>query len=104
MDITHEQRLTEAEARSKSNSHRLDEHDERFTKMERRQEKLDELISTVKVLATREENVENDVKEIKNDVKALTNKPGKMWDSVIEKTVMVIVAAVVGFFLAQIGL
>lgn len=103
MDLTHEQRLTETEARSKSNSHRLEEHDEKFLKIEKRQDKLDELVSAVNVLAVREKNVEDDVKEIKNDVKTLTNKSGKMWDSVVEKAVMVIVAAVVGFFLAHFG-
>lgn len=97
MDMEHERRLTEVETRSKSNSHRLDE-------VEKRQDNLDELVSTVKVLAVREENVENDVKEIKIDVKSLTDKPGKRWDNLIDKIIMVIAAAIVGFFLAKFGL
>ena len=97
MDIEHERRLTEVEERSKSNSHRLDD-------VEKRQDNLDELVSTVKVLAVREENVESDVKEIKVDVKSLTDKPGKRWDGLIDKIIMVITAAVVGFFLAKLGL
>ena len=72
--------------------------------MEKRQDNLDELVSTVKVLAVREETVESDVKEIKNDVKNLTGKSGQRWDSLVEKVLMMIVAAVVGFILAQIGL
>lgn len=92
MDIEH--RLTEVEGRSKSNTHRLDD-------LERRQDNLDDLVSTVKVLAVREEQVENDVKEIKSDVKMLTSKPGKMWDSMVEKIVLTIAAAVVGYILAQ---
>ena len=96
MDLQHEERLTKVEERSKSNQHRLEE-------VEKRQDKLDELVSAVNVLAVREKNVEDDVKEIKSDVKSLTNKPGKMWDSVVEKAIMVIVAAVVGFFLAHFG-
>ena len=94
-DIEH--RLTEVEGRSKSNTHRLDE-------LERRQDNLDDLVSTVKVLAVREETVENDVKEIKEDVKMLTSKPGKMWDSMVEKIVLTIAAAVIGYILAQIGM
>ena len=97
MDVEYEKRLTEIEERSKSNSHRID-------KIEQRQDNLDELVGTVKVLAVREENVENDVKEIKGDVKSLTGKSGKMWDSIVEKIIMIIVAAVVGFVLAKIGL
>lgn len=97
MDLNHERRLTEVEERSKSNTHRLDE-------VEKRQNDLEELTSTVKVLAVREENVENDVKEIKNDVKSLTNKSGQRWDSLVEKIVFTVVAAIVGFVLAKIGL
>lgn len=96
MDLEHERRLTEVEERSKSNTHRLDE-------MEKRQDNLDELVGTVKVLAVREENVENDVKEIKSDVKSLTNKPAQKWDSLMEKIMLTIAAAIIGFVLAQIG-
>lgn len=96
MDLEHEQRLTEVEERSKSNMHRIDD-------LEKRQDNLDELVSTVKVLAVREENVESNVKEIKSDVKSLTSKPGKRWDDMIDKIIMLLVAAVVGFILARIG-
>lgn len=96
MDFEHEKRLTEIEERSKSNSHRIDS-------LEKRQDNLDELVGTVKVLAVREENVETDVKEIKSDVKSLTGKSGKLWDGMVEKIIMIIVAAVVGFILAKIG-
>lgn len=92
-----EHRLTAVEDRSASNTHRIDD-------LERRQSNLDDLVSTVKVLVVREENVENDVKEIKNDVKTLTSKPGKMWESMIEKIVLTIAAAVVGYILAQVGI
>lgn len=97
MDLEHEKRLTEVEARSKSNAHRLEE-------VERKQDDLTELVGTVKVLATREEQVESDVKEIKNDVKTLTSKPGKKWESLVSQIITLLVAAVVGFILAKIGL
>ena len=92
-----EHRLTQLEERSKSNSHRIDE-------LEKRQDNLEELTGTVKVLAVREQNVENDVKEIKNDVKALTNKPAKKWDNLMDKIVLAVASAVVGFILSQIGI
>jgi hypothetical protein len=92
-----EHRLTEVESRSKSNAHRLDE-------VERRQDNLDELVSTVKVLAVREEAVENDVKEIKSDVKDIANKSGKRWDNLINQIITIVVAAIAGFILAKIGL
>ena len=97
MDVGIEHRLTEVESRSKSNAHRLDE-------IEKRQDDLDELVSTVKVLADREVRVENDVKEIKDDVKSIKQKPIKRWDSIVDKIILTIVAAIIGFLLAQLGL
>lgn len=97
MDFEHEERLSKVEERSKSNTHRIND-------LEKRQDNLDELVGTVKVLAVREENVETNVKEIKNDVKSLTGKSGKRWDGLVDKIIMVVVAAVVGFILAKIGL
>ena len=84
-------KLTETESRSKSNTKRLE-------KVEERQDALDRLVTSVEVLATREESVEKDVKEIKSDVKALTSKPGKRWDSIVDKAL----AAIVGGFIAWI--
>ena len=97
MDFEHERRLTECEERAKSNSHRLDE-------VEKRQNNLDELVGTVKVLAVREEAVESDVKEIKSDVKSLTNKPAQRWENLIGQIIGIVAAAVVGFLLAKFGL
>ena len=97
MEREFEHRLTAVEDRSKSNQHRLD-------LMEKRQDDLEELTSTVKVLAVREENVETDVKEIKNDVKTLTGKSGKRWEKVVETIITIVVSALAGFILAKIGL
>ena len=97
MEGTIEHRLTEVEERVKSNTKSIGE-------LEKRQDDLDELVSTVKVLAVREENVESDVKEIKSDVKSLTNKPAKRWDDFVEKVIWLVAAAIIGFALAHIGL
>lgn len=97
MDLDHERRLTEVEERSKSNSHRIDD-------LENRQNDLDELVSTVKVLAVREAVVENDVKEIKCDVKELTSKPAKKWENLVSQIITFIVAAIAGFVMAKFGL
>ena len=96
MEVKIEHRLTELESRTKSNTHRLDE-------VEKRQDKLDDLVGTVRLLADREKRVEDDVGEIKSDVKSLKQKPGQKWDSLVEKTIWAIVAAVIGFVLAHMG-
>ena len=95
LDIEH--RLTAVEDRSKSNTKRLDE-------VEKRQDNLDELVSTVKVLAVREENVESDVKEIKSDVKSLKELPGKRWNAVVEKVLLVVVGMIATYLLTKLGL
>lgn len=97
MDMEHERRLTEVESRSKSNTRRLDD-------MEKRQDNLDKLVATVEVLAVKESNVENDVKEIKNDVKSMKDKPAKRWEAVVTQIITIVVAAVAGYVLSKIGL
>ena len=97
MEKEYEHRLTEVEERSKSNTHRVD-------KLEKQQDELFELTTSVKILAEREQNVENDVKEIKNDVKTLTSKPGKRWDSLVDKIIVTVVAAIIGFIFAKLGI
>ena len=94
-DIEH--RLTVVEDRSKSNTHRLDD-------MEKRQDNFDELVSTVKVLAVREEVVEDTVKKIDSKVETLTNKPGQKWEGLVNQIITIVVAAIAGFILAKIGL
>lgn len=95
LDMEH--RVTAVEERSKSNTRRIDE-------LEKRQDDLETLATSVAALAEREKRMESDVQEIKTDVKALAAKPGKKWESVEEKVLLTVVAALVGFILAQIGL
>ncbi len=97
MDLEHEKRLTEVESRSKSNMKRIDD-------MEKRQDSLDDLVSTVKVLADREARVEDDVTEIKGDVKEMKEKPAKRWESVVEKGIITIVGILLGFLAGKLGL
>ncbi|MCI6256368.1 MAG: hypothetical protein MR648_07215 [Clostridiales bacterium] len=91
-----EHRLTTVEKLAGSNRHRLDA-------VEERQANLDKLVASVEVLATRQETVENDVREIKTDVKVLRDKPGKRWDSIVDKLIWAVLAAALGFVLAQVG-
>ena len=97
MDLEHEKRLTETESRSKSNTLRIND-------MEKRQDNLEDLVSTVKVLADREARVEDDVSEIKNDVKEMKDKPRKRWDGIVDKIIFTVVGAVVSYIMIKIGL
>ena len=98
--MTHEQvveNLSRVDSRCKSNTHRLDE-------MEKRQDNLEELVGSVKVLAVRQESVENDVREIKADVKTLSNKPAQRWDSIVDKLIYALLAALMTYLLARMGI
>lgn len=97
MEIAIEHRLTEVEARAKSNMHRLDD-------VEKRQANLDKLVAAVEVLADREERVESDVKEIKTEVKSLANKPAKRWDNLVNQLITIVVSVIAGIILAKVGL
>ena len=92
--LTHLERVDQ---RSKSNSHRLDE-------LENRQSTTEKLATAVEVLATKQQTVESDVKEIKVDVKAMTEKPGKRWENIVDKVIWAVLAAFVAFVLGRLGL
>lgn len=96
MDLEHEKRLTEVEARSKSNAHRLDE-------VEEKQGILNDLVVSVKLLADREKRVEDDVGEIKEDVKTLTGQSGKKWDGLMNTIMTGSVGAIIGAIASAIG-
>ena len=55
MDLEHERRLTAVESRSKSNEYRISD-------IEKRQDDMEKLVSTVEALAVREKNVEDNVR------------------------------------------
>lgn len=76
----------------------------RIKKLEGEHEALHQLVTSVQVLATRITTMEQDVKETRNDVKTLTEKPGKRWDSIVEKIIWAVLSAGIAFLLARIGL
>ena len=97
MDLEHERRLTEVEERSKSNSHRLD-------KLEESTEAINRLATSMEVMAERQEQVVETVGKLDAKVTLLEEKPAKRWDDLADKIVWAVVAAMVGFVLAQLGL
>ena len=90
-------RLSAVEQRSKSNSHRLDA-------LEKQTEALNTLATSVAVMAEKVETTGAKVDGLCTDVQELKSEPGKRWKSVVERVIYIIVAAVVGFILARLGL
>lgn len=86
-------KLAEVDARSRSNTHRLDEMDEKV-------DTLNRLATAVEVMATEQRHQTETMVEIKTDVAALgqkvdtiEKKPGKRWDGMVEKFIYGIVGA-----------
>lgn len=90
-------KYAEMEARGKSNTHRLDA-------LEKNQKALNELTSSVKVLATEQSTMKTDISEIKTGLKTLTDKPGKRWEAIVDKAIWLVAGALIAFVLSQIGL
>ena len=97
MDLEHEQRLTAVEERSKSNTKRID-------KLEESTEAITRLATSMEVMANKQEQVADTVDKLDGKVTALAAKPAKRWDGIVDKIIWAVVAAVIGFLLAQIGL
>ena len=90
-------KYAEMEARGKSNTHRLDA-------LEKNQKALNELTTSVKVLATEQSTMKTDIGEIKTGLKTLTDKPGKRWEAIVDKAIWLVAGALIAFVLAQLGL
>lgn len=92
-ELQMEHRVTAVEKLAGSNRHRLED-------IEKRQDNLDELVKSVALFAQEQEYIKEDVKEIKADVKALTDKPVKRWESLVDKLMLVAAGAFLGWLAA----
>lgn len=76
----------------------------RIKKLEEEHEALHELAKAVAVMAEKMENMNRSVNTLASKVESLEAEPAKKWRFVVEKAIYFVVAAVVGFMLAQVGL
>ena len=97
MDDGIQAKIAEIEARSKSNTHRIDD-------LEEDNRALHTLATSVEVLATKQDTIESTVQEIKTDVKELKAVPGSKWEALVKAVLTAIVGALVGFALAHAGI
>lgn len=76
----------------------------RIVKLEGEQKELRELITAVNGMVVEQKNMRHDISEIKGDLKQIKEKPAKKWDTMADKILTLIIAAIVTWMLAQIGL
>ena len=90
-------KVQQVEDRSESNSRRLDE-------VEKKLADNDQMLASIARLDQRQKDMDTDVKEIKTDVKVLAGKPAKRWESIVDKALIAVVTALVGYILIKLGL
>ena len=89
--------VAEINARSKSNTHRIND-------LEADNKALHQLATSVEVLATKQETIEENVAEIKDDVKSLKALPAGRWEAIVKGVITALIAGLIGFALARLGL
>jgi len=89
--------LTEVDQRSRSNTHRIDE-------MQDKLEDYGEMVSTIKVLANEQGHIKDDVSEIKQTVTGLAEKPGKRWDELVKTVIGIVVGALLALTFTHMGI
>ena len=97
MDREDIERLKDIEARSKSNTKRLDEHD-------RKLEELSDVYIALTKVNDKVDNIDNDVTEIKKDIKDIKDKPAKRLDTIINYILSAIIGGVIGYVLFKLGM
>lgn len=97
MDDGIQAQIASLDARCKSNTHRIDD-------LEADNKALHQLATSVEVLATKQETIEENVSEIKADVKSLKALPGSRWEGLIKAIVTAVVSGLVVYAFAQIRL
>lgn len=91
------ERLAHVEERSKSNTHRLDEHDEEI-------KENTNLIGAIKELAVETKYMRADLNETIQRLNKLENKDGDKWEKFKWLIVAGLVTIVLGYLAVQVGL
>lgn len=93
LDEKYIEKITEADQRSKSNTKRLDEHDEQI-------KELQNTYTIMEKMDYRMGNVENNVSEIKEDMLKSKEQKGMKWDKLIDY----LFYAILAYALFKLGL
>ena len=76
----------------------------RIKKLESEHETLQQLATSVAVMAEQMKTMNENVHTLTNKVDELEDKPAKRWEGVVDKAVWAILAAMIAFLLGRLGL
>lgn len=89
--------LADVQQRAASNTRRIEV-------LEQGQADLRQLVTSVALIAQKQEQMETGIEEIKADVKTLTQKPAKRWETVVEIIFKVTLTALITAALIKLGI
>lgn len=76
----------------------------RIKKLEEESGVLHQLATSIAVMTEQMKNMNTSISTLTGEVEELKEKPGKRWDSLIDKAIWGVAGAVLAYMLAQIGL
>lgn len=76
----------------------------RIKKLETEQKSLQDLATAVAVMAEQMKTMNTSVDTLTGKVDKLEEKPAKRWDSIVDKVIWAVLAAVIAFALGRLGL
>lgn len=89
--------ITEIDQRSKSNTKRLDEHDKKI-------EELSDVYIALTKVNDKVDIIDSDMKEVKSDIQEIKDKPAKRYETIITYIITTIIAGILGFLFAKLGM
>lgn len=104
IETEYAERLQSVEDRAKSNTHRIDNLSERIEAINRLATAVELMAAEQKHQTTAMNDIKTDVASLGAKVETLEHKPAQKWDSIVDKVIWAILAAVIAFVLARIGL
>lgn len=96
-EVEFAQKLAGLDSQVKSNT-------ERLSKLEALTEVVHELATTMKLMAEKQERTAEVVEGLDSKITNIEQEPAKRWKAVVDKIIMAVVAALVGFALAKLGI
>lgn len=96
-NVNFEHRLTSVEDRASSNTRRIE-------KLEGSTEAINKMAISIEKMVMKQETMNGNINKLTTDVEALKAEPAKRWKFVVEKAIYFVIAAIMGFILAKIGL
>ena len=89
--------LADIQQRTHSNTRRIEV-------LEKGQADLNQLVTSVALIAQKQEQMEHGIEEIRGDVRTLLQKPARRWESIVEIVFKVVLTALITAALIKLGI